>query len=156
MIYFCYLPEGIPAPAIPSLPGKITSLAFASEGRILVAGLDTGSVLVYSCTGRNLLKSIPAHNAEVTGIIVLPGGEAILTSGLDGQVRQWSLPWTRHLSGTVPEDIQLVAGYERTSRANDRARWTFLHHMLKARFISTIELCTSPAEERRYEIQIVG
>jgi WD40 repeat protein len=156
MIYFCYLPEGIPAPAIPSLPGKITSLAFASEGRILVAGLDTGSVLVYSCAGRNLLKSIPAHNAEVTGIIVLPGGESILTSGLDGQVRQWNLPWTRHLSGTVPEDIQLVAGYERTSRANDRAQWTFLHHMLKARFISTIEFCTTPDEERRYDIQIVG
>jgi len=121
MIYFCFLPESIPEPTIPSLPGKITSHAFASEGRLLVAGRYTGSILVFSCVGRNLLKSIPVQNDEVTGIIVLHWGELILTSSLDGLVHRWNLFWTRHLSGTVLEDIQLVAGYERTSRANERA-----------------------------------
>ncbi|MDO9324854.1 MAG: WD40 repeat domain-containing protein [Methanoregula sp.] len=157
VIHLCYLPEGTPAPSIPALPGKITALAFAGEGRVLVAGYDTGAVAIFSCAGRHLLRTVPAHSAEVTGIAVLPGGESVLTSGLDGQVRHTNLPWTRPLSGTTLNDIPLVARYARTCPSPDgQAQWSFLHHMLTARFRNDIELCATVNDESRYDIQIVG
>jgi WD40 repeat protein len=157
IIHLCYLPEGIPAPAIPSLPGKVTALAFAADGRVLVAGLATGTVAVFSVAGRHLLRATPAHTGVVTGIVVLPGGESVLTSGLDGQVRRWNLPWTRPLSGTMPEDIPLVERYKLAcTRPDARASWSFLHGMLMARFAHDIELCTTVEDVGEYDIQIVG
>ena len=157
IIHVCQLPGGEPAAAIPALPGKITGLAFAGDGRVLVAGFDTGNVAIFSCSGQHLLRTVPAHTAAVTGIVALNGGESILTSSLDGQVRRQDLPWTRHLSGTTLDDIPLVSGYERTcARAETRAQWAFLHHMLAARFTNDIELCATVSDDSMYDIQIVG
>ncbi|MFA4850262.1 MAG: PQQ-binding-like beta-propeller repeat protein [Methanoregula sp.] len=157
IIHFCYMPEGSPAPSIPALPGKITALAFAGDGRVLVAGLDTGTVAVYSVAGRHLLRTVTVHTAGVTGIVVLPGGDSVLTSGLDGLVRHMNLPWTRPMYGTTLEDIPLVARYARTSpRPDAQAQWAFLHGMLTARFRNDIELCTTVNDESMYDIQIVG
>lgn len=157
VIHICYLPDGIPAPAIPALPGKITALAFAADGRVLVAGFDTGTVAILSCAGRHLLRTVPAHSAEITGIVVLPGGESVLTSGLDGQVRHMNLPWTRPLSGTTLDDIPLIDGYARSCpRSEGQDQWAFLHHLLTVRFRNDIGLCTTVNDESRYDIQIVG
>jgi WD40 repeat protein len=147
----------MPGKSIPALPGTITALAFAGYGRVLVAGFDTGTAAVFSCAGGHLLQSIPAHTSTVTGIVVLPGGESILTSSLDGQVRRRNLPWTRPLSKTTLDDIPLIARYERTCpRPEPRAQWTFLNHMLAARFCHDIELCTTVNDDSMYDIQIVG
>ncbi len=157
VIHLCHLPEGTPAPTIPSPPGKITALAFADDGRVLVAGLDTGTVAIFSCIGRNLMRTMTAHTAAVTGIVVLPGGTSVLTSSLDGGVRYWMLPWTKPLSGTTLDDISIVARYERTcSRTDALAQWKFLHGMLNARFSNDIELCTTVDDAGLYDIQIVG
>jgi WD40 repeat protein len=157
VIHLCHIPAGGPAPAIPTLPGKITALVFAGEGRVLVAGLDTGTVAVFSCARRNLLRTMKAHTAAVTGIVVLPGGESVLTSGLDGQVRYGNLPWTRPLSGTTLDDIPLVARYEHTcSRPDAEGQWAFLYGMLASRFTNDIELCTAVNDSGEFDIQIVG
>ena len=157
VIHLCHLPEGTPAPTIPSLPGKITALAFADNGRVLVAGLDTGTVAIFSCTGRNLMRTMTAHTAAVTGIVVLPKGTSVLTSSLDGGVRYWMLPWTKPLSGTTLDDISIVARCESTcSRTDALAQWKFLHSMLNARFSNDIELCTTFDDADLYDIQIVG
>jgi WD40 repeat protein len=157
VIHICSMPNGTPAPAIPALPGKIKALAFASEGRLLVAGFDTGTVAVFSCAGRNLMRTMTPHTGAVTGIVVLPGGESVMTSGLDGQVRHENLPWTRSMAGTGLDDIPLVARYERTSTQPDaRAQWAFLHGMLATRFSNDIELCTGVNDSSLYDIQIVG
>jgi len=156
IIHLCHLKDGTHAGTIPSLPGKVTALAFAGDSRVLVAGFDTGTVAIFSCAGRHLLKSIPAHNDAVTGIVVLPGGESVLTSSLDGQVRHWNLPWTRPLSGTTLDTIPLAALYERTARTDMQAQWVFLHRMLTLRFRNDIELCTMIHDTGMYDIQIVG
>ncbi|MFA5222586.1 MAG: hypothetical protein WC391_09930 [Methanoregula sp.] len=157
VIHISHVPDGQPAPAISTLPGTITALAFAGDGRVLVAGFNTGTVAVFSCAGRHLLRSIPGHTATVTGIVVLPSGESMLTSSLDGQVRRWNLPWTRPLCKTTLDDIPLITRYERTCpRPEPQAQWTFLHHMLAARFCNDIELCTTVNDESMYDIQIVG
>jgi WD40 repeat protein len=157
VIHLCHLPDGIPAPAISALPGKITALAFAGDGRVLVAGLDTGTLAIYSCTGRHLLRTVAAHTAAVTGIAVLPGGQSVLTSGMDGRVRHWNLPWTRPMSGTTLDDIPRVARFARTcSRPDAQAQWAFLHSLLAARFTNDIELCATVNDESMYDIQIVG
>jgi WD40 repeat protein len=157
VIHLCYLPDGLPAHEIPALTGTITTLAFAGDGRMLVAGYDTGTVAVFSCAGRHLLRAVLAHTSTVTGIAVLPGGESVLTSSLDGQVRRGNLPWTRPLGKTTLDDIPLIARYERTCpRTEPRAQWAFLHHMLAARFCHDIELCTTINDEHMYDIQIVG
>ncbi len=157
VIHLCHLPDGLPAPAIHALPGTITALAFAGDGRVLVAGFDTGTVAIFSCAGRHLLQSTPAHISAVTGIAVLPGGESVLTGSLDGQVRRWNLPWTRPLFNTTLDDIPLISHYEHTcNRPEPRAQWTFLNHLLAARFCHDIELCTTVNNEHIYDIQIVG
>lgn len=157
IIHLCYMQDGTHSPAIPALPGKITALAFAGNGRVLVAGLDTGTVAVFSVAGRHLLRMVTAHTAGVTGIVVLPGGDSVLTSGLDGRVRYANLPWTRPMYGTTLYDIPLVARYARTSpRPDAQAQWAFLHGMLTARFRNDIELCTTVNDESMYDIQIVG
>ncbi len=157
IIHLCLLPDGTHIPAIPALPGKITALAFAGDGRVLVAGLDTGTVAVFSVAVRHLLRTVITHTAGVTGIAVLPGGDSVLTSGLDGLVRHVNLPWTRPMSGTTLDDIPLVARYVRTSpRPDAQVQWAFLHGMLTARFRNDIELCTTVNDESMYDIQIVG
>ena len=157
IIHLCLLPDGTHSPAIPALPGKITALVFADDGRVLVAGLDTGTVAVFSVAGRHLLRTVTTHTAGVTGIAVLPGGDSVLTSGLDGLVRHMNLPWTRPLSGTTLDDVPLVARYARTSpRPDAQVQWAFLHGMLTARFRNDIELCTTVNDESMYDIQIVG
>ena len=157
IIHLCLLPDGTQTPLIPALPGKITALAFAGDGRVLVAGLDTGTVAVYSVAGRHLLRTVISHTAGVTGIAVLPCGDSVLTSGLDGLVRHANLPWTGPLSGTTLDDIPLVARYARASpRPDAQAQWAFLHGMLAARFRNDIELCTTVNDESMYDIQIVG
>jgi WD40 repeat protein len=157
IIHLSHLPDGAPAPSIPALPGKITALAFTGAGRMLVAGFDTGTVAVFSVAGRNLLRTVTSHTAEVTGIAVLDGGESVLTSSLDGLVRHLNMPWTRPLSGTTLDDIPLIARYVRTSlRPDTRAQWAFLYDMLTSRFRDDIELCTAVNDERMYDIQIVG
>ncbi len=157
IIHLCHLPDDTQAPAIPALPGKITALAFAGDGRVLVAGFDTGTVAVFSCAGRHLLRTVTAHTAGVTGIATLAGEDSVLTGGLDGLVRHTNLPWTRPLSGTTLNDIPFVARYAGTcSRPDAQAQWTFLHRMLTARFRNDIELCTDINDESMYDIQIVG
>ncbi len=157
VINLCHLPDVTPAGTIPSLPGKITALAFADHGRVIVAGFDTGTVAVFSCAGRHLLRSIQAHTDAVTGIVVLPGGESVLTSSLDGLVRRWNLPWTRPLSGTTLDTIPLAVLHKSSgNRPETQAQWAFLSRMLMLRFQNDIELCTTVHDMGMYDIQIAG
>ncbi len=90
---------------IPGLSGTVTALAFTHDGLMLAAGYENGSLILISLEKCQVIRTIHAHTAAVSGIVTVPGCQEMVTCGYDGIIRIWRLPWAKTLSQTTPEDI---------------------------------------------------
>ncbi|MCK9631358.1 MAG: WD40 repeat domain-containing protein [Methanoregula sp.] len=151
------LPEGTPAGTIPQVPGKPTGLAFTGDGLAIAAGYDTGTLVYYSVHERSLIRTVPAHAGAITGIAIVQDEDLIVTSGIDGMIRIFRLPFMRPLSQTTLADLTLAREYEQeASTETIAAQWRFLHNILSIRFQNEIGLCPAFRDAGIYDIQIVG
>jgi hypothetical protein len=65
------------------------ALAFAADGRILVAGCSDGAVRRFDLrTGRELTP-LPGHSGPVVALCCTPDGKSIYSYGIDGQFYAW-------------------------------------------------------------------
>lgn len=166
-----YLPGGEDAGSIPLPPGTVTALAFTRDGSVLAAGFETGTIVLLSVPERRIIRVTGAHTAAVSGLAVTPCGTMLVSSGADGKVRRFPLPWSRPLSATTPEDVPAVAAGEKAAiGADDRtcnragngtgdgtgAEQVFLHRLLAARFRSEFGLCVLEDDLGAFDIRIVG
>jgi WD40 repeat protein len=71
---------------------QITALAFAPDGKHLIAGKDNGLVQTIDVARRQIISSVKAHESEVNAIVFRPGTPSYFTSGADDQVREWASP----------------------------------------------------------------
>jgi WD40 repeat protein len=151
------MPDGTRDFDIPGIPGAVTVLAFTDDGHLLVAGYDTGILVLISWIERKIIQTIHAHSGPVTGIGVVKGGRNVVTGGGDGFLRVWALPMATDLAGKTIEDIPIASGLEcSTPPGKDREQWRFLRAVLSARFSNEIELCSHLMETGAFDIQIVG
>ncbi|MGA2121150.1 MAG: WD40 repeat domain-containing protein [Methanoregula sp.] len=157
VIRLYHLPGGTAAGTVPQVPGKPTALAFTDDDLAIVAGYETGILAFYSVYGRSLIRTLPAHAGAVTGIVAVPGDDSIITSGLDGMIRIFRLPFMRPLSQTTLADLYAAREQEQAASLTAVAeQWRFLHRMLSIRFQNEIELCLAFRDAGMYDIQIVG
>jgi WD40 repeat protein len=157
VIHLYRLPLGTSEGIIPHRLGVITALAFTHDGQALAAGYDNGTLVFIVLANGEVIRTVRAHTAAVSGIAVVPGGEEIVTSGSDGAIRAWRLPWTKPLSQTTILDIPRVIALEKSSTDDVmRNHWAFLHQMLSLRFRNEIELCAPLQDAGAFDIQIAG
>jgi WD40 repeat protein len=151
------MPDGTQDLDIPGIIGAVTALAFTEDGQILAAGYDTGILVLISWMERRIIHTIHAHSGPVTGIVILPGGEDVVTGSRDGYLRVWRLPLAPALAGKTMDDLARVSRLESVSPpGKDREQWRFLRTILSARFSFEIELCPDQMETGAFDIQIAG
>jgi WD40 repeat protein len=150
-------PGGICERTIPGLSGIITGLDFTPDGNALAVGYDNGMMILINLATGGIIRTVHAHTAAVSGIVTVPGCEELVTSGSDGALRVWHLPWTKFLAQTTTADISRVISWEEGCTDHKiRHQWAFLHLLLSLRFQNEIEVCALLQDTDAYEIQIVG
>ena len=157
MIRLYHLPTGIAAGAIPQIPGKPTALVFTGDGLAIAAGYDHGTLAFYDIHGHSLIRTLSAHTGAVTGIVAIKGEDCIVTSGSDGMIHIFRVPFMRQLSRTTLSDLALVREQDETAGTDAMAQqWRFLCQLLFVRFQNEIEICPTYRDAGMYDIQIVG
>jgi len=155
MIRLYNLPDGACAYDIPQVPGIPTVLSYTSDGLCLATGYTDGTLAFYSLRDRSLIRALPAHAGAVTGIISIPEMDHIVTSGEDGRVCIWRIPFLRPLCHATFADMDMVREHADGTEAM-AAQWRFLYRLLSLRFQDEIELCPVFLDAGALDIQIVG
>lgn len=70
--------------------GKITDIAFVNNTTV-VAVHEKGKIAYINLNTGRLLSSFSGHNGWISSVDVTPNGAAIVTAGVNGQLRYWSL-----------------------------------------------------------------
>jgi len=71
---------------------SVYNLAFSPDGRLIAAGLRSGSVRVWDTSTNHIVHMLLGHQAAVRGVAFSPDGKSLLTGGIDGLVKRWDLP----------------------------------------------------------------
>ncbi|MDD1686627.1 WD40 repeat domain-containing protein [Methanoregula sp.] len=157
VIWLYSLPEGMLIGTIPSVPGKLTALSFTTDGLALAAGYASGTLAFYSIHDRSLIRTLYAHAGTVTGIVPVSGKDYIVTSGEDGRIHTFGVPYQHSLSLATLDDLMRAQEQEKTCGNSGMAeQWRFLCELLALRFQNEIELCPVFRDAGVYDIQIVG
>ena len=157
VIRLYHLPEGTAAGTIPQITGKPMALVFTDDGLAIAAGYDHGTLAFYALHGHSLIRTLPAHAGAVTGIVAIRGEDCIITSGTDGMIHIFRVPFMLPLSQTTLADLAFAREQETATGTDAMAeQWRFLCHLLSIRFQNEIELCPTYRDAGIYDIQIVG
>ena len=70
----------------------VNSIAFSYDNRMALAGSNDGLVLLWDISTGQLLARFEGHYAPVWRVRFSPDGQMAFSTGLDGTLRQWSLP----------------------------------------------------------------
>jgi WD40 repeat protein len=151
------LPGGEPSGDLFGIPGKTTTLSFDESGTLLVAGYDAGTLSWYSVPAQEIIRTTAAHAGTVTGSIVLPGSDLLVTSGGDGTCQFHPLPVAGSLPAATPADMaRILAEAGAATGTPAETQWQFLYRLLAARFQNEIEIPPFPGVIGCYDIQIAG
>ncbi|HLW65547.1 MAG TPA: hypothetical protein VKS79_09530 [Gemmataceae bacterium] len=88
-------------------PNPISTVAIFGTGpnTITAAGTSTGQLLLWANDGK-LVFQAKAHAGAVTGIVVHPQGNQLLTTGADGLLKIWALPLAATKAFAHPADVR--------------------------------------------------
>ena len=91
-------------------PEKVTSVAFAPDGRRLVTGGKRGSATIWSVDGEKLVE-LDGHSAEITDVAFSADGSRLATASRDETARVWDAGSGRQLLELAPhrDDVTSVA-----------------------------------------------
>jgi len=71
--------------------GKVCSLDFSPDGRILAAGTWNGPVRLWQVADGTLLRTLNGHTAGVVSVAFSPDGMTLASASLDGTTRLWKI-----------------------------------------------------------------
>ncbi|NXN26228.1 NWD1 protein, partial [Nycticryphes semicollaris] len=69
----------------------VTVMALSSDHRLLVAGSQDGSMIVWNMEGFEMLHALPGHSAEVRCVKVFGKGTCAVSAAMDHSLRVWNL-----------------------------------------------------------------
>ncbi len=82
--------------------GAVQSVAVDPSGRTMAAGTSGGEIGVWALdTGLPIGDLVPAHVSGVSAVAFTAGGSELVTSGLDGRVRRWTVAGLRPAGGAL-------------------------------------------------------
>ena len=70
--------------------GRVTSLAFAPNDRLLASAGEDGQVKVWDLRSRRAPRVLRGHAGPVNAVAFFPDGRRVLSAGADGAIRIWS------------------------------------------------------------------
>jgi NACHT domain- and WD repeat-containing protein len=103
---------GRPVRVLAGMPVAPLSCTATRDGKYVIAttGNPAGTVHVWEVrTGRHVAQAA-AHKPSCTACAVCPDGNAMLTFGTDGRIRQWTLPDLRPMEELEPAPEPLTCG----------------------------------------------
>ncbi len=80
--------------------GKIWSLESVPDEPLLIAGTESGEVVIWSTSESTPLTSFPGHDHPVWDVSVGPDGSQLWSGGWDGAVRRWDISRANELAHT--------------------------------------------------------
>ena len=88
--------------------GKITDITFINETTI-VAAHEKGEIAYINLSNGQILSAFKAHNGWISSVDVTPDGAAIVTAGVNGNLKFWSLGGT-NLIKSIPAHSDVASG----------------------------------------------
>ncbi|PCI03171.1 MAG: hypothetical protein COB78_11270 [Hyphomicrobiales bacterium] len=88
--------------------GQITDITFINETTI-VAAHEKGEIAYIDLSSRRILSAFQAHNGWISSVDVTPDGTAIVTAGVNGNLKYWSLGGTT-LIKSIPAHSDVASG----------------------------------------------
>lgn len=88
--------------------GKITDITFINETTI-VAAHEKGEIAYINLSNGQVLSAFKAHNGWISSVDVTPDGAAIVTAGVNGNLKFWSLGGTT-LIKSIPAHSDVASG----------------------------------------------
>jgi WD40 repeat protein len=83
--------NGASAGALAGHTGPITSLAFSSDGSLLISGSADHTARMWSTQTGKLIHALVGHTLGVTSVSFSANGKLALTASVDGDARIWSV-----------------------------------------------------------------
>jgi WD40 repeat protein len=71
--------------------GSIKSVAFKSDGQIIVSGSEDYTIRLWDLRGNAIRKPFQGHEGPVWSVAFSPDGETIVSGSNDRTVRLWDL-----------------------------------------------------------------
>jgi len=91
---------------LPPVPGSASG-EDGSQGLVAV-GQDGGFLSFFSVATGRMLFALKAHQNNVVKLVYLEGAQVLISAGLDGAVKFWSIPAQRSVAGEKPLLAQAV------------------------------------------------
>jgi WD40 repeat protein len=86
----------------------VSSLAFSSNGQVLVAGTYDGAVKLWNVERRKQIAVLSAGTSRVIKIAFAPGGQSFATGDEDGAIRLWDARTYRQLGSSIDTHDQVL------------------------------------------------
>jgi len=102
-------PEATKPVERPTDAATIQAVAAAPDAASFVTADDTGRLVLWSALVDDPLGTIGTHAGGVRGVALVPGGQRVLSAGVDGTLRTWSLPPQQPRSSAPASPIRDLA-----------------------------------------------
>ena len=74
------------------------SLVFSPDGKVLVNGLDIGTIQLWDVTTGDQIAALDGHRQDVNTLVFSPDGKVLVSTAADGTIFVWD--WDKTLSGS--------------------------------------------------------
>ncbi len=100
----------------PAATSAVSELDWSTDGSLLAAGCDDGSVLVWNTTSYRLESQISSHEGRVVGLAWSPRAPLLATAGDDETLGVWDPASARRVWSVNPGSVRHVAWISGGSR----------------------------------------
>lgn len=74
-------------------PQPLTAIAVTQDEQLVVAGDSLGGIRSWTAGDGKPQADVAAHNGVITGLVAHPKTQTVVSSGLDGTLKYWQLPF---------------------------------------------------------------
>lgn len=104
--------------SISRFKGIVHGCHFRNDGKLLLAGDETGLIQMFDVNGRAVLRSFEGHTRGVHIAKFMPGNASFFSGADDSTVRLWDIPTAQEIHSFADHKDYVRAGVPSSSNAN--------------------------------------